>query len=359
MQGITRNERGEGGVDLRSDTVTKPTPGMLDAMASAELGDDVLGDDPSVRALEERVASMLGKEEACFVPSGSMANQACVRAHTSPGDEIVLHRDSHVYVYEGGAWAAVSGCSVCLLEGERGVFTGERVRASIRPDDAHFPSTRLVCVENTHNRGGGAIWPMGALRDVTETAHECGLSTHLDGARLWNAHVASGVSLDELARGFDTVSVCFSKGLGAPVGSAAVGDHRTIARVRRIRKMLGGGMRQSGLLAACANYALDHHIDRLADDHRRAERLAQAMRDLPGLDVDLHSVETNIIYARVDEGAFAGGAEGLVRALAEEGVLVLASGPGVIRAVTSLAVDDGGIERAVESLRTCAGRLTV
>ncbi|CAE7549822.1 ltaA [Symbiodinium necroappetens] len=346
-------------VDLRSDTVTRPTDAMREAMMRAELGDDVLGDDPTVRALEERVASVLGKDAACFVPSGTMANQACVRAQTEPGDEIVAHEGNHVYVYEGGAWAAVSGCSIALLRGDRGMFSGEDVRRSVRPDDTHFPRTRLVCVENTHNRGGGAVWPLARLRDVTETAHGLGLRTHLDGARLWNAHVASGVALDELARGFDTVSVCFSKGLGAPVGSAAAGDASTIRKVRRLRKMLGGGMRQSGLLAGAALHALDHHVDRLAEDHEHAHLLASALSRLPGFRVDPESVETNIVYATIAEGSVAGGAAGFVRTLSDLGVRILAVDNQIIRVVTSLAVDRTSVARAIEAFEAAASRLCV
>jgi len=291
-------------IDLRSDTVTKPTSQMFAAMASAELGDDVLGDDPTVKELERRVASMLGKEAACFVPSGTMANQASIRAQTEPGDEIVAHKDNHIYVYEGGAWAALSGCSIALLDGARGMFTADDLRRSVRPDNTHFPQTKLVCVENTHNRGGGAIWPMATLRELTAAASELGLACHLDGARLWNAHVASGVPLSELAHGFETVSVCFSKGLGAPAGSVAAGSERVIRKVRRIRKMWGGAMRQSGVLAGAALYALDHHIERLADDHTNALALAEGVAQLPGFAVEPSEIETNIVYMGVDASAF-------------------------------------------------------
>lgn len=346
-------------VDLRSDTVTKPTPEMYEAMRAAELGDDVLGDDPTVKALEGRVADLLGKEASCFVPSGTMSNQACVHAQTTPGDEIVAHEHAHVYVYEGGAWAAISGCSIHLVRGDGGIFTGEDVRAAVREENDHFPRTRLVCVENTHNRGGGTVWPMDRLREVTDVSRELGLRTHLDGARLWNAHVATRVPLDELARGFDTVSVCFSKGLGAPVGSASVGDEETIRRVRRIRKMLGGAMRQSGVLASAALFALEHNIPRLAEDQDNAHTLASALDALPGLRCDPSGVETNIVYADVDPDAFAGGPSLLVRDLESRGVRVMATGPRTIRAVTSLMVDREGVERACEAFREAVSGLAV
>jgi len=346
-------------VDLRSDTVTRPTGAMRDAMMSAELGDDVLGDDPTVKHLEERVAAMLGKEAACFVPSGSMANQLCIRSQTEPGDEIIAHRESHVYVYEAGAWAAISGCSIHLLDGKKGVFCGQDILDGVRPDDAHFPRTRLVCAENTHNRGGGSVWSVQQLRDVTDTAASLGLRTHLDGARLWNAHVASGVALDELALGFDTVSVCFSKGLGAPVGSAAVGSTETIGRARRFRKMFGGGMRQSGILAGAALHALDHHIDRLALDHEHAQLLAQAVSELPGFSVDAREIETNIVYMNVQDEIIGGGAAAVVEKLDAMGVRVLAVNDRTIRAVTSLEVDALGVDRAIQAFRGAVSGLAV
>ncbi len=261
-------------IDLRSDTVTQPTEAMKAAMVAAPLGDDVLGDDPTILLLQQRCAELFGKDAACFVPSGSMANQSAIRAQTSPGDEIICHRDSHVYCYEAGAWAALSGCSIALLDGPRGQFEPEDVAAAIQADDHHFATSRLLVVENTQNRGGGAVWPLRRIEAVTAEARKHGLRCHLDGARIWNASAASGVSLAEYARHFDTVSACFSKGLGCPVGSIICSDADTIHRVHRARKMLGGAMRQSGILAAAALYALDHHRDRLVDDHAHARRIA-------------------------------------------------------------------------------------
>ncbi len=336
-------------VDLRSDTVTQPSPAMRRAIADAEVGDDVLGDDPTVIALQEKVAELMGKEAALFVPSGSMANQTAIRALTEPGDEIIAHQDSHIYHYEGAAFAAVSGCSLRLLPGERGIYTPEQAKTAIRPTDSHFPQTRLMIVENTHNRGGGTIWPMEHIRALRVLADAHGLKMHLDGARLLNACVATGRDPTDYARYFDTVSMCFSKGLGAPVGSAVAGDAAIIRRVHRFRKMFGGGMRQAGILAAAAIYALDHNVERLADDHRNAKRLAQALNDAPGLTVDVDAVETNIIYIDVDPAL--GTAADFTKRLEQAGVRTLPTAPQRFRAVTHLDVSTNNIEWAIEVIR--------
>lgn len=337
--------------DLRSDTITLPTEAMKQAMVDAELGDDVLGDEPTVIALQDRVASLFGKEAACFVPSGTMANQAAIRAHTDPGDEIITHRQSHIYLYESGAWAAISGCSIRLLDGEGGQFDAEDVDAAIQHDDAHYPRSGLLVAENTHNRGGGTVWPLDRLRSVTDAARRHGLPCHLDGARIWNACAASGVSLAEYAACFDTVSACFSKALGCPVGSIVVGDAETIHRVHRIRKLLGGTMRQSGMLAGACLYALDHHRDRLADDHRRARQLADAIESIPGLTLAPAPVETNIVIFDVP-----GCAEAFSTQLTEAGIRMFSIGPSTMRAVLNLMVDDEGIERTIAVLRDLAGQ---
>lgn len=335
--------------DLRSDTITQPTEAMRAAMMDAPLGDDVLGDDPTVLELQDRMARLLGKDQACFVPSGTMANQLAIRSQTEPGDELLCHADSHIYCYEGGAPAALAGCSFAFLPGDRGMFGPDDIDEHLRPDDHHFPISKLLVVENTQNRGGGVVWPMARLASVTERARHHGLRCHLDGARLWNAAAANGESHATIAEQFDTVSTCFSKGLGAPVGSIIAGDAATMARVHRFRKMFGGTMRQSGLLAAAALHAIDHHLDRLADDHARARRLAEAINECDGLDVDLSAVETNIVYFKTDD------AQALVDALETRGVRMLMIDPRTARAVTSLAIDDDGIDHAIAVLRDLTG----
>ncbi|MFG0253439.1 MAG: threonine aldolase family protein [Phycisphaerales bacterium JB038] len=333
-------------VDLRSDTVTQPTPAMREAMMAAELGDDVLGDDPTVLALQDRMAALLGKEAATFVPSGTLANLLAIRSQTQPGDEIIGEATSHFFRYEAGGFAAAAGCSTTLIPGERGLITEAQVTAALRPDDIHFPVSRLLSLENTHNTGGGTVWPLERLAAVTAHARELGLRCHLYGARLFNACVQSGHQPGDYARHFDTVSLCFSKGLGAPVGSILAGSEETLARARRFRKMFGGAMRQSGLLAAAALYALDHHVDRLAEDHALAQRLARAIAATEGLSVDPATVQTNIVYFDVDPGYCT--ASAFCGALQAQGVRMLALGPARVRAVTHLDVDAAGVERAIQ-----------
>ncbi len=334
-------------IDLRSDTITKPTAQMRAAMASAEVGDDVLGDDPTVIALEKRTAEILGKEAAVYMPSGTMTNQVAIRAHTEAGDEILLDANGHSYFYEGGGPAALSGVTCRLLPGVRGIFSADDVRAALRPQNVHFPRTKLVCVENTHNRGGGSVWPVATIAEVEAAARQAGLKAHLDGARLWNASVAAGVPEREYARHFDSVSVCFSKGLGAPIGSALAGSAEFVERAGRFRKMFGGGMRQAGIVAAGALYALDHHRPRLAEDHANAKALAEGICRLDGIELDPAEVETNIVIFRVTSMP----AAELVEALAAEGVRVLARGPDSIRAVTNLMVSAGDVAEAVRAFR--------
>lgn len=339
-------------IDLRSDTVTRPTPQMRRAMAEAEVGDDVLGDDPTVIRLQDRIAALLGKQAACFVPSGTMANQTAIRAHTEPGDEIVCHKDSHIIHYETGAPAALSGCMVRALDGPNGLFEAADVAAVVRPRAIHFPQSALVVVENTHNRGGGSVWPITLLAGVAACAREHGLKLHLDGARIWNACASTGLPPAEYARHFDTVSCCFSKGLGAPVGSAVAGDEQTITRVRRFRKMFGGAMRQSGILAAAALYALDHHRDRLSEDHTNARRFAEGLASVPGIKVDLAAVATNMVFFDI-ERSLGTGAQ-FAAALEREGVRTLSTAPQRIRAVTHLDVSAGMIEQAIAAVSRCA-----
>ncbi len=320
-------------IDLRSDTVTRPTSAMRQAMAAAEVGDDVLGDDPTVVALERRTAELLGKEAACYMPSGTMTNQVALRVHTEPGDEVLLEASAHVYLFEAGGPAALSGVMCRLIPGQRGVFTAADVRAALRPSNVHFPPSKLVCVENTHNVGGGSIWPVETVAEVEAAAREAGLRMHLDGARLWNAAAATGISERAYASHFDSVSVCFSKGLGAPVGSALAGTRALIDRARRFRKQFGGGMRQAGVIAAGALYALEHHRSRLVEDHANAKLLAEGIAAMPGVSIDAATVQTNIVFFEVT----AMPAVELADRLSRAGVLMLARGTR-IRALTHLDV---------------------
>lgn len=338
-------------IDLRSDTVTRPTPAMREAMARAEVGDDVYGEDPTVNRLQERVAELLGVEAALFVPSGSMANQIAIKIHTSPGDDVIIGEGSHNWLYESGAGAALSGVQFTIA-GRGGLFSADDVRAAFKPDNHHFAPTRLVCLENTHNRGGGRIWPHDETRRILEVARELGLRTHLDGARLWNAAAATGVSVKDLAAGFDTVSVCLSKGLGAPVGSLLCGSRELVHRAHRVRKMLGGGMRQAGILAAAGLYALDHHRARLVEDHANARRLAELLAASGRFLLDPAEVQTNIVIA--DLAPEAPSADELVRRARARGVLLNAIGPRRVRLVTHLDVDRAACERAAEILREVA-----
>jgi threonine aldolase len=333
-------------IDLRSDTLTKPTPAMRAAIAAADVGDDVFGEDPTVLRLEETIAGLLGKEKAIYVPSGTMSNQIGVRVHCSPGDEFLCETSCHIYQYEQGAFAQLSGVVARPIDGEFGVLKLEQLVGLIRPDNPHHVRTRLVCLENTHNRGGGRILPYSEVERICNWAHANGLVTHLDGARIFNAVVATGIEADKWAQHFDTVSVCFSKGLGAPVGSALSGPRELIDRAHRHRKLFGGGMRQAGIIAAAALYALENHIDRLADDHARAQRLADGIRPIEGLELRPPQVDTNLVIYRVDP-KLGTGAEFSNR-LKRRGLLINAFGGQLMRAVTHLDVSDDDVERAIE-----------
>lgn len=341
-------------IDLRSDTVTRPSPGMWQAMRAAELGDDVLGDEPTVAALEAKVAALLGKEAALFTPSGTMANQLAIRCVCEPGDEIIAHRESHIIHYETGAPAALSGCMIAPLDGPGGVFAASDLRRAVRGRDIHSPRSRMVVIENTHNRGGGTVWPLVALREVSVAARDAGLHVHIDGARLANACVAAGYEMRTVASLADTVSLCFSKGLGCPVGSALTGPAALIERARRFRKMFGGGMRQSGLLAAAAIWALDHHVERLATDHAHAKRLARGIADVPGIRLELapEAIPTNMVFFLVDPTS--GDAPSVAAQLAARGVRVIPMGPQRLRAVTHLDVDETAIDTAIAAIRARA-----
>lgn len=328
--------------DLRSDTVTRPTPAMREAMASADVGDDVYREDPTLRALERRVAEITGKESALFVPSGTMANQIALLCHCRPGDEVIVGVGAHCAYYESGAGAAWAGVQFEQV-GDGGLFGADELRAAIKPDAYYLPNTRLVAVENTHNRAGGKIFPTTRVAAIAELARQHGLGLHLDGARLWNAATATGETVAALSAPFDTVSVCFSKGLGAPVGSALCGAAATIQRAVRYRKMLGGGMRQAGILGAAALYALEHHRDRIAEDHVAARRIAEALGAIEG--VDVVPPETNIVNVDLPVDAAK-----VVDAAKRVDVLFNAIGPRRIRLVTHLDVSGDGFEAGLEAL---------
>ncbi len=327
-------------VDLRSDTVTRPTPAMREAIARADVGDDVFGDDPTVNALQERVAALFGKEAALFVSSGTQGNLCALMSHCQRGDEVLVGQLAHGYRYEGGGAAVLGSVQPQPLPQQPdGTLRLEDIAAAIKPDDEHFARTRLLALENTWN---GKVLPQRYLDEATDLAHARGLATHLDGARLFNAIVASGAEPARLVRGFDSVSVCFSKGLGAPVGSVLAGSKDFIARARRVRKSLGGGLRQAGVLAAAALYALDHHVERLADDHALAKRLADGLARIPGIGVT--APDTNIVFAEVSDGR----TEALLAHLQQRDVL--ATGLIGLRFVTHLDVDADGIDRAIAAV---------
>ncbi len=332
-------------VDLRSDTVTQPTAAMRKSMASAPVGDDVLGDDQTVIELQNRLAEMLGKEAALFVPSGTMSNAIAIRTHTNPGDEIVTESTSHIYVYEGGGYAALSGCSVALVPGKLGIMTPEDVQNAIRKADGslgHFPNGSLVCVENTSNRGGGTCYPQETLDAIAKVAHDNDCAAHMDGARLFNAVIATGTDPARIVRDYDSVSICLSKGLGAPVGSVLVGSSNFIALAHRWRKMFGGGMRQAGVIAAAGLHALDFHIERMAEDHILARKLAEAIGNMDGFEVDLSTVESNMVYISTESLA-----SDVIQSLADNGIDALDLGPNMIRLVTHLHITDEDINRTI------------
>jgi threonine aldolase len=340
-------------VDLRSDTVTKPSPAMRQAMAEAEVGDDVFHEDPSVNHLEEMVAALYGKEASLYVASGTMANQLAIRAQTHHGDEIIMERTSHPFNSEAGALAALAGVQVNLIDGQHGIMDVEQIRAVVRPPNVHHAPTALICLENTHNRGGGSIWPLDNIRAIRQFACSGGIPMHLDGARLMNACVATGLTPKDYAQYFDSCTLCLSKGLGAPVGSLIIGSQEFIAKAHRFRKQFGGGMRQAGILAAAGIYALEHNVERLAEDHLNAARLARGIADIDGLAIDVDAVQTNILYFDVRQPGLT--VPILLERLKAEGVLMLGTGPHSIRAVTHLDVSKEGIDRAVEALRKVVG----
>lgn len=337
-------------IDLRSDTVTKPTPAMLHAMMTAEVGDDVFSEDPTVNKLQVKVAGLFGKESALFVPSGVMGNQVCIKTHTQPGEEIIADQDAHIVVYENAAPAALSGVSMKTIPGKHGVITAEQIKKAIRPSAYYLPRTTLICLENTHGRAGGTVFPIEEIKRIRELSLLEGLAMHLDGARLWNASVASGVSLREYAAYFDSLSVCFSKGLGCPVGSIIIGSAEFIERARRYRKMFGGGMRQVGILAAAALHALDHHLERLKEDHEKALLFAQRISDISVFQVDLSTVQTNMVIADIIDNRYTQAS--VLELLRSRGVLLTPERDNSVRAVMHLDVSKDDVEKAITIIRS-------
>ncbi len=332
-------------IDLRSDTVTKPSEAMRKAMYDAEVGDDVFKEDPTVNKLEEFIADLLGKEAALFVSSGVMANQVCLNVLTNPGDEVICERDAHIFNYESGSPAALSGIQLCPVNGKNGVINVEQVEPMIRPSSAYYmPRTKVIALENTHNRAGGTIYPLEKIIEMKELVKKYNLLFHLDGARIWNASVATGIPVKDYALHFDSVSCCFSKGLGAPVGSIIGGKKDFIKEAFRVRKGWGGGMRQSGILAAAALYALQNNVQRLSEDHEKAKILAKTINENPNLEIDIDSVETNILIFKplkmnIDEA---------IKRCKEKDLLLLVGRVDSLRAITHLDVSFEDINRAVE-----------
>ncbi|MDQ7054679.1 MAG: low-specificity L-threonine aldolase [candidate division KSB1 bacterium] len=335
-------------IDLRSDTVTRPDAAMRRAMAEAEVGDDVFGEDPTVNLLQMKVAELLGKEAALFVPSGTMGNQICMNVHTEPGDEIICEAGSHVLNFESGSMAFLAGAQPRPIIGRHGVFTVEQVREAMRAPAYYLPRTRLIVIENTHNLAGGTIFPLDEIRRIADFARSHDLRMHLDGARLWNASVATGISLNEYSRHFDSVSVCLSKGLGAPVGSVIAGSKEFIQKAHRLRKQLGGGMRQVGILAAAGIYAIEHNLARLEEDHRKARRFAEIVAGARGIRLDMETVQTNIVVMDIEGKATA---LELLERLAAKGVLLVPMGAKKLRAVTHLDVSMQEVETAAQIVR--------
>jgi threonine aldolase len=341
-------------IDLRSDTVTKPSLEMRSAMIAAEVGDDVYGEDPTVNRLQEKVATLLGKEAALFVPSGVMANQLGLKVHTQPGDEVIVESESHIFNFETAGAAFLSHVQLNTIKGNRGILQADQVLHAIRSSVYYNPRTSLVCLENTHNKAGGTIYPIEEIQKIHTIARKKNLALHLDGARLWNASVATGIPPEEYARYFDTVSVCFSKGLGAPAGSALTGTHEKIESARKYRKIFGGGMRQVGILAAGALFALEHNIERLKEDHEKAKWLAKEMSNLPGIRLDVNSVQTNIII--LDISGRQESAEEIISKLKAQGVLISDMGISALRMVTHLDVSMEQMKKASATIQSLLGK---
>jgi len=333
-------------IELRSDTFTRPSQEMRKVIAEAEVGDDVFGEDPSINELQKMAAEIFGKEEALYVPSGTMANQLSLKSHTQPGDEVIVEESAHVYNYEGGGPAFVSGLIIRALKGKRGAFTVEQVAGRMRPKQPHFAPVTLICFENSHNYAGGAVFPLENLKEISGFARKNNIRTHLDGARIFNASIASGVPVKEYAKQVDSLSFCLSKGLGAPVGSLILGTGEFMEKAHKYRKILGGGMRQAGILAAAGIYALKNNIDRLKEDHDKAKKLAQAIEEIDGFSICYDGiVETNIFIFEINRPDLTN--QKVVDVLNDNGVCMLTAGPGKIRAVTHLDVSHEEIDTAI------------
>ncbi|WP_420317719.1 threonine aldolase family protein [Ekhidna sp.] len=335
-------------IDLRSDTITKPTPEMLEEMMSAKVGDDVFGDDPTVNALQRKIADLFGMEDALYCPSGTMTNQIAMRTLTRPQDEVICHKHSHVYLYEGGGMMYNSMVSPKLLEGDRGRITADQIVESINPDDIHFPNSKLVVLENTMNKGGGSIYDIDEIQRIRKVCDNNGLKLHLDGARFFNAIVKTGEEPSQYGRLFDSISICFSKGLGAPVGSVLLGTKDQIKEARRVRKVFGGGMRQAGYLAAACIYALDYHVVRLAEDHKRAQNIGQILQELSFVE-EVMPVDTNIVIGKLEEGK---SEKWFLEELEKRDVLAVGFGKGLVRFVTHLDFSDEDLDQFSKSIRT-------
>ncbi len=341
-------------IDLRSDTVTKPTAGMRQAIFEADVGDDMSGEDPTVNRLEQIVAAMFGKEAAVYNCSGTQSNQMAVRAHCQQGDEILIDETGHIVNYEQGGAASLSGVSARMLRGPFGIFDVEDLEGKVRPDNQHYCVTRLLCIENTTNHGGGRAWPLAKMNRVANWAHDSGLKVHVDGARIFNAAIAGGYTVKEFTRHADSISICFSKGLGCPMGSILVGDTATIYRARRARKAFGGALRQAGMMAAAAIYALEHHVDRLQEDHVNARAFADAIANVEGIRINVDDVESNLVFFEIAPER--GTSAQLSAQLLEQGVRINPSGPQRLRACTHLDVSREEVLRAADAVRICMER---
>jgi threonine aldolase len=335
-------------IDLRSDTITRPSHSMREYMMQAEVGDDVFGEDPTVNRLQNKIANLLSKEDALFVPSGTQANQICVNAHTQPGQEVIVDYNAHIFNYESGSGGMLSGIQLHPIIGKNGFPSVDQIKEVIRPFDDHYPQTCLICLENTHNRAGGTIFPLQEIIQISNLAKENNLKLHLDGARLWNASVATGIALSEYAKYFDSVSLCFSKGLGAPIGSIVVGSKEFIKKAHFYRKAYGGGMRQIGIIAAACEYALENNYNKLKIDHQNAKKIAETLNSLPSIAIELESVQSNLII--FDISKMGKSASDVCLILEENGVLVLPFGPTKIRMVTHLDVSVSEIDEVCKIL---------